>query len=351
MPLALCAVFLGAIGLIPSSATCRRRRVKCDEHKPSCGNCIKSKRPCSYESQQQRRRDVRESSTSEPPNVAVEAEAEAADTSAITAATATPIASHQEDSLTIEQHDATPPGHCACCNMRDARERARPPLITSPQQYTPCRNDDGLTFDPTRDAENIWTTPKGHDVSYDLAPGTDNFASRIPAETHHGDVAPLSSAALEHEPCNSGAVRTAVSNGSNVETATARWLGLLIGDVTTNGLLPDFNYDGQGTNIFGNAIISTATPGSQPDATYQPEASALPNPALMERFIKLGGDQMLEKQAWHSENVIELLPHEKLLLQSFVRHISRWVSRQLCSIISDTINLLALVKTSGSWGL
>lgn len=51
---------------------------------------------------------------------------------------------------------------------------------------------------------------------------------------------------------------TAVPMNSNVETATARWLGLLLGDAAPeNGVLPGFEYKDTGVDIFGNAVAPT----------------------------------------------------------------------------------------------
>lgn len=180
---------------------------------------------------------------------------------------------------------------------------------------------------------NPWTSP-----GYHQSPRIDDLSNGISVDTHR-DMAPMiSTPELQQSLSETAAVRTAVSTGSNVETATARWLGLLIGDVAVDGLLPEIALDSAGIDIFGNSTIPPATSDvGQPWSHHR--SSTLPNPALIERFIKLGGHEMLEKQAWHSENMIELLSHEKLLFQSFVRHISCWVHDS-----SPEVDLLATIS-------
>lgn len=141
--------------------------------------------------------------------------------------------------------------------------------------------------------------------------------------------------------------QTAVSMNSNVETATARWLGLLIGDVAPeNGVLPGLDFEDTGVDIFGNSIATT--PGSdvcRVRVVGVSETALTPssNPFLQERLMKLGGDQVLERQAWHSNESLKLLPPEEELFRTFVKRISCWVSiRDTCIYqrtkkISDTI--------------
>lgn len=126
------------------------------------------------------------------------------------------------------------------------------------------------------------------------------------------------------------AAYTAVSMNSNVETATARWLGLLLGDVAPeNGVLPGVDFEDTGVDIFGNSIVPTpSSSAGRARAMDRSETAISPssNPFLQERLMKLGGEEVLEKQAWHSNESLELGPQEKPLFQSFVRHISLWVS-------------------------
>lgn len=122
----------------------------------------------------------------------------------------------------------------------------------------------------------------------------------------------------------------------NIESATAQWLGLLIGDATQDagGGLPAFEWDydeAGGLDVFGNSVAAAAPPQ---DMTVPEDMPSVPNsssnksnPGLQERFSRLVGEQQqLEMQAWHTAIPIELLPHEHALFQHFVLSISCTVS-------------------------
>lgn len=278
--------------LIFYSSTCRRRRVKCDERKPSCGNCVKSKRSCLYATQHD---DAEETGTSE--------------------------SIQPEESPTAQRSsrsgEGLTTGHVLSPNQQAYQDTGDYSESAAQNADTPFHN--GMASQSFLGDLSTWTSP-----GYHQSPRLDNLPNNISADAHR-DMAPMISTPELHPSLSeTAAVRTAVSTGSNVETATARWLGLLIGDVAADGLLPEIAMDSAGIDIFGNSTIPTATSDvGQPWSHHR--SSTLPNPALIERFIKLGGHEILEKQAWHSEKMIELLSHEKLLFQSFVRYISCWV--------------------------
>ncbi|KAL1905018.1 hypothetical protein Sste5344_009274 [Sporothrix stenoceras] len=126
---------------------------------------------------------------------------------------------------------------------------------------------------------------------------------------------------------SAGSVFSIVPN-INIESATAQWLGLLIGDATQDagGGLPAFEWDCEeagGLDVFGNSVAA-------PDITVPEDVPSVSNstgnksnPGLQERFSRLVGEQQqLEMQAWHTAIPIELLPHEYALFQHFVLSIS-----------------------------
>jgi hypothetical protein len=124
------------------------------------------------------------------------------------------------------------------------------------------------------------------------------------------------------------------SSIANVDSDTAGWFGLLFRDALSgNSSLPDFRYDDDGLDIFGNSITAAPAPTSSQDNTRRfvnPLRTAshtqTSNTSLLERLPRLGRDQLFEKQSWHSSVAIELTPQERFLFQQFVTHISKWMS-------------------------
>ncbi|KAI0886902.1 uncharacterized protein GGS22DRAFT_178901 [Annulohypoxylon maeteangense] len=308
--------------------TCRRRRVKCDELKPKCGRCIKSMQECSYAPHPPQQHQRGNSTTTKsiltssksPPPVAI------AESSSVPAT---------EDILT-SPHDQAQSTYCVLTEVPEQTWRA---VNTSPypnESFSTPINEPApntpLGIGPT------WLPNKEPTITQHLSPQPSHLKStpinvdRYGSETgtvRHG-VAPSLPGSPDH--CRRSlpgplAAHTAISTNSNIETATARWLDLLIVDaVADDGLLPDFDFEGTGVDIFGNSIVhSPASDVNRGGSSDHSENSHASNPFLQERYIKLGGDQVLEKQAWHSKESLKLLPHEKQLFQSFVRHISCWM--------------------------
>lgn len=151
---------------------------------------------------------------------------------------------------------------------------------------------------------------------------------------------------LYHAPPGFGAAGSISSTSHAVESPTARWLGLLIGDaiLDNNGALPDIELDYSGVDAIGD-VGTTRTPAS--DAPQDPSSSLVASregqaiegnqdshlarpksrhPSLQERLPQLESDQLLEKRAWHSSEPIRLSPLERMLFHHFVQHVSTWVS-------------------------
>ncbi|KAI0894733.1 fungal-specific transcription factor domain-containing protein, partial [Annulohypoxylon nitens] len=275
-------------------ATCRRRRVKCDELKPNCRKCIKSKQECTYSlppPQRHQQHDiaiVNERSSKSPEISVVEENAQPSTASTI-----------RDDSVSQEQS--------TYCVTTEAPEQTWGTINTSPYQNelfsTPINEPE---FDTPLQIRSTWLTQREPSVAPDLSP-----------ESSH--LNPNASSTIITHP-------TVLIN-SNIETATAKWLDLLIGDAAADdGLLPDLDPGSTSVDIFGNPIMhSPSSDANRRGSIGHSETSHASNPFLQERYIKLGGDQLLEKQAWHSKEPLKLLPQEKYLFQSFVRHISCWM--------------------------
>lgn len=133
--------------------------------------------------------------------------------------------------------------------------------------------------------------------------------------------------------------------GIPVESPTTRWLDLLVHDATIqNGPLPDWEYDSNGLDVFGNSVAQS--PMSVPNAAaaslsvplkpvddgpslarqrHPFSASSTTSAYLTERIPHVG-NQKREEVAWKAVESIELRPHETILLRHYAEHISRWVS-------------------------
>ncbi|TVY33917.1 hypothetical protein LOCC1_G006794 [Lachnellula occidentalis] len=111
-----------------------------------------------------------------------------------------------------------------------------------------------------------------------------------------------------------------------------RWVGLLLQDADMLDVgFDEANFDANGVNIFGNSAVqspvnrpSSASDGvwDQQDVVNSPRHS---NPYLLERVPHLIEDQIFEKQEWHSDMPLQILPYEHPIFQAFVCHISLWL--------------------------
>jgi hypothetical protein len=127
---------------------------------------------------------------------------------------------------------------------------------------------------------------------------------------------------------------TGASDASQtIESPTARWLDLLIGDATlNNGGLPDYETDSAGFDVFGNALIYT--PNREfPQGNLEHDGSnqsPLPgtvtkHQSLKERIPYPRYEQLLEQQTWQTNGPIELQPNEHILFRHFIENISQWM--------------------------
>ena len=123
------------------------------------------------------------------------------------------------------------------------------------------------------------------------------------------------------------------SSADNFERATARWVGLLLQDADMLDVgLAETNFEADGVNIFGNSAVQS--PANRPttaaddvwgqeDVTDSPRLS---NPYLRERVPHLiEYHHIFERQEWHSDMPLQILPYEHPIFKTFVCHISLWV--------------------------
>lgn len=124
--------------------------------------------------------------------------------------------------------------------------------------------------------------------------------------------------------------------GVGVESPTSRWLDLLIGDATLQiGPLPDWEYDANGLDVFGNSVAQSPLsnsgtlaapykPLNDPNSRHRNPYTSTENAYLKER-IPYVGNQKREELAWKAIEPLELQPHEMILFRHYTEHISLWV--------------------------
>jgi hypothetical protein len=127
------------------------------------------------------------------------------------------------------------------------------------------------------------------------------------------------------------------SSADNFERATARWVGLLLQDADMLDVgLAEINFEADGVNIFGNSAVQSPAnrSTSAPDGVWGQEevndSPRLSNPYLRERVPHLiEYHHIFERQEWHSDMPLQILPYEHPIFKTFVCHISLWVCDQL----------------------
>jgi hypothetical protein len=124
-----------------------------------------------------------------------------------------------------------------------------------------------------------------------------------------------------------------------VESPTTRWLDLLIGDATIqNGPLPDWEYDSNGLDVFGNSVAQSPVSHSatlsiplkqisEPNSRLRhPFSTTSTSSGYLRERIPYVGNQKREELAWKAIEPIELQPHETILFRHYTDHISLWVN-------------------------
>jgi hypothetical protein len=100
--------------------------------------------------------------------------------------------------------------------------------------------------------------------------------------------------------------------------------------------LAEINFEADGVNIFGNSAVQSPAnrSTSAPDGVWGQEevndSPRLSNPYLRERVPHLiEYHHIFERQEWHSDMPLQILPYEHPIFKTFVCHISLWVCDQL----------------------
>ncbi|CAK7212914.1 hypothetical protein SBRCBS47491_001625 [Sporothrix bragantina] len=349
--------------------TCRRRHVSCDEAKPVCGGCQRTMRACEYRSQATPTKN-NDSNDKTTKTTAPSATASSSTTTSRsssrrrggTAGASVELPELREDVTVVvtgadnaedETQDDTDMTDAIQQQLDDSVTMRAPPDVPN-EAAVPSLATSAPGFNLLAAAATAVGPPPQSTPQQTIGTPSTTYSLQLsPGQVRHNTTyAPsVSSGRLsvsQHDLFGAGA-GSLMSYVPNVEAATAQWLGLLIGDATQDaaGGLATFDWDCEagGMDCFGNTVTDMAamptTATTTTSADNIPPASStmstLPssmtsvsvgnvnrtNPGLQERFARLGGEQQLEVQAWHHAPPIELLAHEHVLFQHFVRNISR----------------------------
>ncbi|KAF4826971.1 Transcription activator AMTR1 [Colletotrichum tropicale] len=278
-------------------ATCRRRHVKCDEKKPTCGGCERTKHICIYAP----RRPPNRKRTGSPGDVA----------------------HTQHESDAAQRESSLPP-----------RSVSPEQQFPEPQETPPAVNDEEsisapvVSWDEQPQLNISNTTP---DVG--LSAGAQDETS---PDFHINETPNVQAGGPEHLPetrCTGitphNSATTNSSYGANLENATAVWVDLLLQDAAMQEFdFTSFNVDQESVDIFGSSVVqSPAVRKAQPRVSSDGPSPTpcTSNPYLTERTPRLSDYQQFEKQNWYSTSPIHISSHEHVIFQNFVRHISMWM--------------------------
>ncbi|KAH7145452.1 fungal-specific transcription factor domain-containing protein [Dactylonectria estremocensis] len=330
--------------------TCRRRRVRCNEAKPVCGGCIRRMCDCVYETQDQ------------PP---VPKTPKLSTTAATATGTVMTISTPDDETANTEPNivvvASTLDGKNVVCAISGPAQN--PPNLstglsedrelTSTCSHTQVPLSRSGVQNARNHTENIGFETKI--TTEGLGAGT--VASANPHQPVEGGAhlgQAITSSLKEHQnlghdshaalsPCPqttytglTGFGPGSISSNSHaVETPTARWLELLIGDAfLDNRALTDIGLEFNALGMFETTVAQTPVSvgvGEHQTSLFGTEIDALSATArtlhasLQERLPHLGIDQVSEKQAWYSMEPIKLSPQECRLFHHFVQNISQWI--------------------------
>ncbi|KAF6818082.1 Zn(II)2Cys6 transcription factor [Colletotrichum plurivorum] len=275
--------------------TCRRRHVKCDEKKPVCGGCERTKHTCAYVPRRSpNRRKTGESSADQTQSQD--------DDSCFTLPDSELVGDQSEDLGRDQDPPAEEDASTRIWPETPAREQ--PVVTTAAATASTTAVIEAFDVSDVQDMPNVQPTSSPHDAA--------------DANNHTG-ITP----------------RTATTNGTNgsfganLENATAIWVDLLLQDAAMQEFdFSNFSIDAEGLNLFGTSVVNSPAVRKALPVPAGKGLSPAPvhsNPYLAERTTALTEYQQFEKQAWYSAKILQISPQEHAIFQNFVRHISQWM--------------------------
>lgn len=288
----------------PPSYNCRRRHVKCNENKPSCGGCAKIGQECVYPPvRQARQSDIRSSVGA-------------------------------RHSGAINNGSGTENSRGSGNSKLDENEKLD-------AQQPPQSNDDGnapVPWSPSPGPQNApfqrpTSVPAPNSVHPHNRNSNDASMSdlHIPQHLNSQKQDMQDASAHVNMTAQDGATST-TSSTANVENATAIWVDLLLKDAAAHSFdLGDFGLESDVFNLLSTPLMAQSPIGSPPAPdnpranSFDRETSLTSNIYLLERVPSLSHHQRLEKQVWHSEMPLRISPHDHIIFRNFVRNTSLWM--------------------------
>ncbi|KAL4908958.1 hypothetical protein BDW74DRAFT_165645 [Aspergillus multicolor] len=263
--------------------TCRKRHLKCDEVKPTCGPCLKVSRQCDYPQ-----------SSYPPADPSVEDGA--IEPSAATETTA-PFLSSIHDTGIDESPDLT------------SHEQSNPTVLSWANHGQPALH------------------PLDQLAAIVAINHTSPFANNIPVSQYPPDISHSVTSSIE-------------SPGPTINAATVRWFDLLANDAVRE--TPQISsIIGHGQDVLEETDISQITPLQR--ATRIVDRTHVDNEAVQSDINSeqstgnaIQSEQNVhaansptgassEERFWQAQETIQLLPHEYFLFENFVQRISPWI--------------------------
>lgn len=267
------------------SITCRKRHLKCDEAKPSCGLCAKSGQTCLYSPDFKANSSSTESVTPGPGST------ERGVSHLQSFGTSQPVS---EVSEYVQDHMAW------VSNLRDEQN--------VPREHTT------LALTPSQSVTN---SPENTYVQNILAGNL----------SYHSGPSPNS--------VDDGVAGSVASSGPVIDVAIAKWFGLLAGDadLDNNGFSHaegEASYDLNALEIPTEQTFSRLPATERTDQISQDpararepvrRASLYPN----DKIIVQVGAAVQENKPWQSSDTLVLLTHENPIFENFVKRVAPWV--------------------------
>ncbi|KAL0934769.1 Zn(II)2Cys6 transcription factor [Colletotrichum truncatum] len=266
-------------------ATCRRRHVKCDEKKPVCSGCERTKHHCTYDPPR-------------PPNRQQ-------------ARVLNQRHKQSENSNALRQPRSTPDAQ-----SDSPSEPTNLPLAAKPTDEQPQPSTSELLSNIIIDGGVVTgnsPTLANNEVL--------NFQQESPVQ--------VSTEATSTSITPHASTTTSSSFGANLENATAIWVDLLLQDAAIQELdLANFDVDTESFNVLGSSVVKSPVvrrPLPRLAENGSPPTPCTSNSYLLERDSNLNDFHQFEKQNWYSKNALQISRHEHNVFQNFVKHISLWM--------------------------
>lgn len=288
-----------------NSLTCRRRHVKCDEKKPVCGGCTRTKQSCAYG-------PVQSKQGREPSSTGSRTEEQSSPPAVNNLTEPSTIRGHDKNARVVDDQGFVPePSWSRVEEFNDL------PAAT----VTASSNITASTTTAFEDGDAI--LPLSH-----INVSTQSTLLKPQPQLEHNTLCADTSTPRDRQPRASFS-----SSGPNLENATSIWVDLLLHDAALQANHPDdVNIDLDGIGILDDSFVQSPNhfnnrlAGEYPVPEEIGQSPASSNPLLQERSTSAIAFETLEKKEWHSASPISLTSSEVVLFQHFVRNLSQWVS-------------------------